>query len=280
MRLTSHSPWLDRRGRRQQLDKSIRKTKTAYFGFQKVAEQEKQNRIARHFDKVARKYDLMNSLLSFGIHHAWKRTAVRALSLPAGARVIDVCGGTGDLSILAARAAGPAGRVFVYDINRTMMAYGRPKVLDADLGNRIEFVQGNAEAIAFPDNHFDAAMVGFGIRNVTHMETAFAEMHRVLKPGGRLMCLDALPLALRPVFVLRHAGTGSVHRRQQGRVLAADRKHPTLSNARRDGRHPDRHRLFRGSIPPPDQRHRRRASGREDFRGIRLIGRLVDWSIG
>ncbi|MGD8366176.1 MAG: bifunctional demethylmenaquinone methyltransferase/2-methoxy-6-polyprenyl-1,4-benzoquinol methylase UbiE [Desulfobacterales bacterium] len=190
MRLTSRSPWLDRRGRRQQLDESIRKTKTAYFGFQKVSEQEKQGRIARHFDKVARKYDLMNSLLSFGIHHAWKRTAVRALSLPAGAKVIDVCGGTGDLAILAARAAGSAGRVVVFDINRTMMAYGRPKVLDADLGDRVEFVQGNAEAIAFPDNHFDAAMVGFGIRNVTHMKTAFAEMHRVLKPGGRLMCLE------------------------------------------------------------------------------------------
>jgi demethylmenaquinone methyltransferase/2-methoxy-6-polyprenyl-1,4-benzoquinol methylase len=190
MRLISRSPWLDRLGRRQHLDEAIRKTKTAYFGFQKVAEEEKQGRIARHFDKVARKYDLMNSLLSLGIHHAWKRTAVRALSLPAGARVIDVCGGTGDLAILAARTAGPAGRVVVYDINRTMMTYGRPKVLDADLGDRVEFVQGNAEAISFPDRHFDAAMVGFGIRNVTHMKTAFAEMHRVLKPGGRLMCLE------------------------------------------------------------------------------------------
>jgi len=186
----SRSPWLDPQGRRQQLDESIRKTKTAYFGFRKVAEEEKQGRIARHFDKVARKYDLMNSLLSFGIHHAWKRTAVRALMLPAGARVLDVCGGTADLAILAARAAGPAGRVFVYDINRTMMVYGRPKAADADLGDRVGFVQGNAESIAFPDNHFDAAMVGFGIRNVTHMKTAFAEMLRVLKPGGRLMCLE------------------------------------------------------------------------------------------
>jgi demethylmenaquinone methyltransferase/2-methoxy-6-polyprenyl-1,4-benzoquinol methylase len=190
MRLHVKSPWLDHRGRRQQLDEAIRKTRTAYFGFQKVAEEEKQGRIARHFDKVARKYDLMNSLLSFGIHHAWKRAAVRSLALPAGARVLDVCGGTADLGILAARAAGPAGKVLVYDINRTMMSHGRPKVDAAGLGRRVEFVQGNAEAISFPDNRFDAAMVGFGIRNVTHMKTAFAEMFRALKPGGRVMCLE------------------------------------------------------------------------------------------
>ncbi len=190
MRFITRSAWLGRRGRQQQLDESIRRSKTAYFGFQKVGEEEKQPRVARHFDAVARKYDMMNTLLSFGIHHAWKRAAVRALALPKGAQVIDVCGGTADLAILAARAAGPSGRVSVYDINRTMMGYGRPKTVSAGLGGRIDFVQGNAEAISFPDNSFDAAMVGFGIRNVTHMKTAFSEMFRVLRPGGRLMCLE------------------------------------------------------------------------------------------
>ncbi len=184
------SPWTDDRGRKEQLDDHIQHSRTAYFGFQKVAAAEKQPRVARHFDAVARRYDLMNSLLSFGIHHAWKRTAVRMLGLAPEAKVLDVCGGTADLAILAARSAGPAGRVAVYDINRTMMSYGRPKAAAARLENRIDFVQGNAEALSFPDARFDAAMVGFGIRNVTHMKRAFAEMHRVLKPGGKLMCLE------------------------------------------------------------------------------------------
>ncbi len=164
--------------------------KTAHFGYRKVPEDEKVKWVMRHFNTVARKYDLMNTLLSFGIHHLWKRDAVRMLKLKAGDWVIDVCGGTGDLSVLAAKAVGSSGRVVLYDINRKMMEMGKGKVGRSPFRETVSYVQGNAEQISFPDQHFDAALVGFGIRNLTHMEEGFREIHRILKPGGKLMCLE------------------------------------------------------------------------------------------
>jgi demethylmenaquinone methyltransferase/2-methoxy-6-polyprenyl-1,4-benzoquinol methylase len=167
----------------------------AYFGYQRVAAAEKERLVHQHFDTVAQKYDLMNTLLSFGLHHLWKRSAVGLMGLAPGDRVLDVCGGTADLALLAARKVGPGGRVVVYDINRAMMEAGLPKVLNSTLAPRIRFLQGDAERLACPDACFDAAMVGFGIRNLTHPEAGFQEMHRVLKPGGRLMCLEfSLPV--------------------------------------------------------------------------------------
>jgi len=162
----------------------------ADFGYLKVPEAEKVTWVRRHFNTVASNYDFMNSLLSFGTHHIWKRIAVRMMELPKGARVIDVCGGTADLSLLAASDIGSSGQVVLYDINWAMMAAGRPKVLDSPFVGGIQYVQGDAERIAFADGTFDAAMVGFGIRNLTHMEHGFEEMHRVLKPGGKIMCLE------------------------------------------------------------------------------------------
>ena len=160
------------------------------FGYRKVPLDEKVNWVRGHFDTVAAKYDCMNTLLSFGIHLLWKRSAVSMTGLNEGDRVIDVCGGTGDLSILAARAVSPSGRVILYDINRAMMETGRPRVEKSSIKEKIDYVQGDAERISFPDETFDIAMVGFGIRNLTNMEKGFREMHRVLKPGGRLMCLE------------------------------------------------------------------------------------------
>ena len=162
----------------------------AYFGYRPVAPAEKEKLVHQHFDTVSARYDFMNTLLSFGLHHPWKWTAVRLMGLKAGDRVLDVCGGTADLAFLAAKKVGPAGRVLVYDINRAMMAAGRPKVARAGLASRIAFLQGDAELLACPDESFDAAMVGFGIRNLTHPELGFKEMHRVLKPGGSFMCLE------------------------------------------------------------------------------------------
>jgi demethylmenaquinone methyltransferase / 2-methoxy-6-polyprenyl-1,4-benzoquinol methylase len=162
----------------------------ACFGYRKVPVEEKVRWVLRHFDSVADKYDRMNTLLSFGIHLLWKRIAVGMLGLREGDRVIDVCGGTADLALLAAKLIGPAGRVIVYDINWAMMEMGRSKTGQAPLADAIRYVLGDAERIAFPDNCFDAAMVGFGIRNLTRMEKGFEEMHRVLKPGGKLMCLE------------------------------------------------------------------------------------------
>ncbi len=163
---------------------------TVTFGFQKVPTREKAKLVQKHFNSIARKYDFMNTLLSFGLHYRWKWIAVNMLGLKQGCRVIDVCGGTADLAILAARYVGSEGHVTVYDFNRAMMLAGKSKVHKALVDGRISYVQGDAEQIAFPDNQFDAAMVGFGIRNLTHMEKGLAEMYRVLKPGGTAMCLE------------------------------------------------------------------------------------------
>ncbi len=162
----------------------------ACFGYRRVPAAAKGGLVLKHFNTVAARYDLMNTLLSFGLHLLWKRTAVKMLGLKPGDRVLDVCGGTADLALLAARVVGPQGRVLVYDINRAMLAAGRPKVACSPLAPRIHYLQGDAERLSCPDASFDAAMVGFGIRNLTHPEQGFREMHRVLKPGGRLMCLE------------------------------------------------------------------------------------------
>ena len=191
--------WLDEDEREKRLVGGIQGNERAFFGYKAVPEKEKEQRVLRHFNSVANCYDFMNTLLSFGIHHLWKRNAVKMMDLKPGDKVIDVCGGTGDLAVLAASHSGPDGRVVVYDINQAMMSAGRNKDRVASFGRRITFTLGNAECISFPDQTFEAAMVGFGIRNVTHMEKGFSEMHRVLKPGGKFMCLEfSKPTA--PVF--------------------------------------------------------------------------------
>ncbi len=163
---------------------------TADFGYRKVPARDKVNWVRRHFNSIAGKYDFMNTLLSFGLHYPWKRAAVRSMDLAAGDAVIDVCGGTADISICAARGVGRDGRIVLYDINRAMMEAGRPKVARAGFADRIRYVQGDAEQISFPTGTFDAACVGFGIRNLTQMEKGLAEMYRVLKPGGKMMVLE------------------------------------------------------------------------------------------
>lgn len=186
-----HKPrWSDARRRREQLDEHVRDTRRAAFGIRTFAESEKYRAVLRHFNRVAPRYDFMNSLLSLGIQHVWKRNAIRMLNIGSAERVLDVCGGTGDLAIRAARRTGPQGRVVVYDINRAMIMAGRHKIDPYPDLRHIHYVQGDAEQIAFPDQSFDVAMVGFGIRNLTHLKRGFREMHRVLKPGGRLLCLE------------------------------------------------------------------------------------------
>jgi demethylmenaquinone methyltransferase/2-methoxy-6-polyprenyl-1,4-benzoquinol methylase len=160
------------------------------FGYQAVSFNEKARRVYRHFESVAHKYDFMNTLLSFGIHHQWKRLAVRMLGLKKGDRVIDVCAGTGDLALISAKHVSSGGLIILYDINRPMMNAGRKKVNLVGAVTRMPFVQGDAECMAFPDDTFDAAMVGFGIRNLTQPKTGFTEIYRILKPGGKMMCLE------------------------------------------------------------------------------------------
>jgi demethylmenaquinone methyltransferase/2-methoxy-6-polyprenyl-1,4-benzoquinol methylase len=182
--------WLDEYRPQNRSEDHWRSEKTTYFGYQKVPEDEKSQWVLRHFNTVAKRYDLMNTLLSFGIHYLWKRTAVKIMNLKPGDRVLDVCGGTGDLAILAAGTVGRSGRVIIYDINRAMIEGGVHKVARSSSREHIWFVQGDAEHVSFPDGYFDATMVGFGIRNVTHMDQGFKEMCRVLKPGGKMMCLE------------------------------------------------------------------------------------------
>ena len=191
MRMTKNEPFTPAHEKKEgALQPSNEEAETAQFGYRKVPVKEKANWVRNHFDTVAQKYDLMNTLLSFGIHYLWKRSAIKLLGLKSGDRVLDVCGGTGDLSILAVKKVGRSGRVFIYDINRAMMEMGRHKSTNAPARKEILFVQGDAESISFKSESFDAAMVGFGIRNLTHMEAGFREMFRVLKPGGRVMCLE------------------------------------------------------------------------------------------
>ncbi|MDF1592283.1 MAG: bifunctional demethylmenaquinone methyltransferase/2-methoxy-6-polyprenyl-1,4-benzoquinol methylase UbiE [Desulfobacterales bacterium] len=190
MMLSKKTTWLDEQSKIGRSGEQTDRNDLVYFGYQKVPREEKVHRTCLHFETVAKRYDFMNTLLSFGIHYLWKRSAIRMMKLKPGDRVLDVCGGTGDLSILAHRSVGTAGRVVLFDINRAMIQAGKTKPTHASVRRQIQHVQGNAEALSFPDNYFDAAMVGFGIRNVTRMEQGFTEMHRILKPGGTLMCLE------------------------------------------------------------------------------------------
>lgn len=190
MALWRNPKWFKAPQRNEQLDRHVRRTGQARFGLKSYAKDEKAAAVMRHFNRVAHRYDFMNSLLSFGIQNAWKRKAVRMLDLEPGSRILDLCGGTGDLAYLAAARIGPDGRVVICDINRAMMAQGRRKHAPRLFNERIDWIQSDAERIPFSDDSFDAAMVGFGIRNLTQPERGFQEMHRVLKPGGKFLCLE------------------------------------------------------------------------------------------
>jgi demethylmenaquinone methyltransferase / 2-methoxy-6-polyprenyl-1,4-benzoquinol methylase len=160
------------------------------FGFHKIPEKEKAVRVKNHFDRLASKYDAMNTLLSFGIHYLWKRAALRFLGLQAGQSVLDVCGGTGDLSILAVKDVGFSGKVVLSDINHAMMETGKRKPTHVSARQRILRVVSDAELMALKSDVFDAAMAGFGVRNLVHMEKGLQEIYRLLKPGGRFVCLE------------------------------------------------------------------------------------------
>lgn len=164
--------------------------KTTYFGSRVISVEEKEGLVKDVFDSVAGKYDLMNDLMSMGIHRLWKRFVARKTGLRPGQKALDVAGGTGDIAFLMHEMVGEEGDVVVYDINREMLKVGREKLTDSGVVKGMSFVQGNAEEIPFEDNTFHAVTVGFGIRNVTHLGAAFSEMARVVKPGGKVICLE------------------------------------------------------------------------------------------
>ena len=163
-------------------------TETTDFGFEQVADKEKAGRVAAVFDSVASRYDLMNDLMSAGLHRLWKRFVVAASGVRAGDRVLDVAGGTADLARLFAPRVGPTGLVTLTDINSAMLRMGRDRLIDD--GVLAPVAQCDAERLPFGSGSFDCVCVGFGLRNVTHKEAALAEMRRVLRPGGRLLVLE------------------------------------------------------------------------------------------
>jgi demethylmenaquinone methyltransferase / 2-methoxy-6-polyprenyl-1,4-benzoquinol methylase len=174
------------------------------FGYEQVAAEEKAGRVRGVFDSVASKYDLMNDLMSGGMHRLWKRFALGQTGLRPGQRALDVAGGTGDLALGMARQVGPTGRAVLSDINWEMLSRGRDRLLDEGLATSVSAVQANAEKLPFADASFDCVTIGFGLRNVTDKPRALASMRRVLKPGGRLLVLEfSHPVAgLKPFYDL------------------------------------------------------------------------------
>ncbi|MCZ4304164.1 bifunctional demethylmenaquinone methyltransferase/2-methoxy-6-polyprenyl-1,4-benzoquinol methylase UbiE [Zoogloeaceae bacterium G21618-S1] len=161
---------------------------TTHFGFESVAETEKAKRVAGVFSSVASNYDIMNDLMSLGLHRLWKTFTIQIAGVRAGHRVLDVAGGTADLSLAFAKRVGPTGQVWLTDINGAMLSHGRDRLIDR--GHPLPVAQCDAEKLPFPDNYFNIVTVAFGLRNMTHKDQALAEMRRVLKPGGQLLVLE------------------------------------------------------------------------------------------
>lgn len=174
-----------------------------HFGFQQVPLDEKVKRVAGVFHSVASKYDVMNDLMSFGVHRLWKRFTLAQTGLKAGMRALDLAGGTGDLAMKMSRMVGTTGEVVLSDINASMLNVGRERLIDAGIAGNLRYVQANAECLPFPDDYFDCVTMAFGLRNVTDKDAALRSIYRVIKPGGRLLVLEfSKPVApgLSPIY--------------------------------------------------------------------------------
>ena len=165
-------------------------TEKVSFGYRRVAPEEKRRLVREQFDPIAATYDLADAVLSAGLDSRWRRRGIRLLGLNQGDRILDLCGGTGDFALLAAKRTASGGRTVIYDFNRAMMEAGMTKTGRASLSGRISFIQGDAENISFSAGAFEAITLGFGLRNFVHTEAGLGEMHRVLKPGGRILILE------------------------------------------------------------------------------------------
>jgi demethylmenaquinone methyltransferase/2-methoxy-6-polyprenyl-1,4-benzoquinol methylase len=164
--------------------------KTTHFGFKTVNVEEKADKVADVFHSVAGNYDLMNDLMSGGVHRLWKRMTIEMSGVRAGHKVLDIAGGTGDLAAKFSRIVGPTGTVVLADINDSMLKVGRDRLADRGMVSNVQFSQADAQHLPFPDNTFDVISIAFGLRNVTDKDMALRSMLRVLKPGGRLLILE------------------------------------------------------------------------------------------
>ncbi|MDN7129584.1 bifunctional demethylmenaquinone methyltransferase/2-methoxy-6-polyprenyl-1,4-benzoquinol methylase UbiE [Pseudidiomarina sp. 1APR75-15] len=163
---------------------------TIDFGYKQVAKDEKQSLVANVFNSVAQKYDIMNDVMSFGIHRLWKRYTIDCSGVRSGMKVLDIAGGTGDLTAQFSRRVGPTGKVVLADINQAMLDVGQDKLRNKGIVGNVDYVQANAESLPFDDDTFDIITIAFGLRNVTDKQKALESMFRVLKPGGRLLVLE------------------------------------------------------------------------------------------
>ncbi|WP_025821301.1 bifunctional demethylmenaquinone methyltransferase/2-methoxy-6-polyprenyl-1,4-benzoquinol methylase UbiE [Shewanella marina] len=164
--------------------------KSTHFGYKTVETEQKADLVADVFHSVAAKYDIMNDVMSFGIHRFWKRFTIETAAPRPGMHVLDLAGGTGDLTAKFSDLVGPTGKVVLADINDSMLKVGRAKLRDRGIVGNVNYVQANAEALPFPDNYFDIITIAFGLRNVTDKDAALRSMQRVLKPGGKLLVLE------------------------------------------------------------------------------------------
>ena len=195
---------------------------TTHFGFSQVKAEEKAGKVAEVFDSVASKYDIMNDVMSFGVHHLWKKFTLELCGLREGHKVLDLAGGTGDLALKQAKMVGESGHVVLADINGPMLREGRDRVLNKGMVNRISTSQCNAEILPFEDNSFDCITIAFGLRNVTDKAKALRSMRRVLKPGGRLCVLEFSKPLYKPLEKIYDFYSFKILPRM-GEIIAKDR---------------------------------------------------------
>jgi demethylmenaquinone methyltransferase / 2-methoxy-6-polyprenyl-1,4-benzoquinol methylase len=220
-----------------------KRPRTVDFGYERVPWDAKKQRVRGVFDSVAPRYDLMNDVMSAGLHRLWKRFTIARTGLHAGQSALDVAAGSGDLAVGLARRVGAPGRVVVTDINGSMLERGRDRMLDAGIAGNVAFVQADAEALPFVSQKFHCVTIGFGLRNVTDKSAALAEMYRVLKPGGRLLVLEFSKPLLGPLEPLYDVYSFQVLPRL-GRLFASDAaSYRYLAESIR--RHPDQEALKR-----------------------------------
>lgn len=164
--------------------------KTTHFGYEQVAVEDKAERVAGVFHSVANKYDVMNDLMSGGMHRLWKRFTIELSAVRPGHKVLDIAGGTGDLAFKFSKLVGSKGQVILSDINSSMLNVGRDRLINRGVSNNVQYAQLDAQYLPFADNTFDCITIAFGLRNVTDKDLALRSMHRILKPGGRLLVLE------------------------------------------------------------------------------------------
>ncbi len=184
--------------------------KTTHFGYQPIAAEQKTKRVAAVFHSVAERYDLMNDLMSFGLHRLWKRFVIARCMVRPNHWILDLAGGTADLTQHFAKKISNSGKVILVDINEAMLAKGRERLLNAGVVKPVSFVQANAETLPFLNNTFDRIAIAFGLRNITYKEQALKEMARVLKPGGRVVILEFSEVTSKPLHALYDAYSFSV----------------------------------------------------------------------